>query len=76
MLREYRGDVATFSNFLCGFNGCRDIGNAMLRHQLDVTVMSRHCFEVSLGIALVSLRCRYIEMLMSRHWSSVVHLLM
>ena len=53
------------SDFPFGFNGCHDIGNVMLRHQLDVAAMSRHCFEVSFGVALVSLRCNDIEMLMS-----------
>ena len=40
------------SNFPFGFNECRNIGNVMLGHQLDVTAMSRHFFEVSLGILL------------------------
>ena len=52
------------SDFPFGFNGFREIENVMLRHQLDVTKMSRHCFEVSLGVALVSLQCRDIEALL------------
>ena len=39
----------------------------MLRHQLDVAALLQHCFEVSPGVALVSLQCRDIDMLMSRH---------
>ena len=33
----------------------------MLQHSLDVAAMLRHCFEVSLDIALVSLLCFDIE---------------
>ena len=64
------------SDFPFGFNRCFDIENIMLQHQLDVVAMSQHFIEVSLGVAIVSLQCHDIEMLMSRHWSSVVHLLM
>ena len=64
------------SDFPFGILGCRDIENVMLRHQLDVAEFLRHCFEVSPGIALVSLQCRDIDTLMSRHFSYVVHLLM
>ena len=63
-------------DFPFGIPGCRDIENVMLRHQLDVAAFSRHFFEVSPSIALVSLQCRDIDTLMSRHLSYVVHLLM
>ena len=49
------------SNFPFGFIGYRDIENVMLQHQLDVAAMSRHCFEVSFGVAFLSLRCRDIN---------------